>query len=120
MDTLRDNPEVLWGFVLALAVVLLLTPGVGRFARILGVVDEPGERRRLHVRPVPRLGGIALFLGLLVPALAFLDLSGARRGIVLGAAVAVTVGLVDDFRGLAWWGKLGGQLAAAGAAVGFG
>jgi hypothetical protein len=33
LETLRDNPEVIWGFLLALAVVLLLTPGVGRFAR---------------------------------------------------------------------------------------
>jgi len=120
MTELRESPDVVWGFLLALAVVLLLTPAVGRIGRRLGVVDDPVERRRIHVLPVPRLGGIALFLGILVPALAFLSLDGPWRGIVLGAAVATTVGLVDDFRGLPWWGKLAGQLAAAGVAVGFG
>jgi UDP-GlcNAc:undecaprenyl-phosphate GlcNAc-1-phosphate transferase len=42
------------------------------------------------------------------------------RGILLGAAVATTVGAVDDFRGLRWWEKLGGQVVAAAIPTGFG
>jgi UDP-GlcNAc:undecaprenyl-phosphate/decaprenyl-phosphate GlcNAc-1-phosphate transferase len=113
LETFRDHLDVLWGFLTALGIVLVLTPAVGRVARVLGVVDEPGERRRMHLRAVPRLGGLGIFLGIFVPALAFLDLDGPYRGILLGAAVAMTVGMVDDFRGLPWWGKLGGQASAA-------
>ena len=119
LDQLSDNLDVVWGALIALVVVVVLTPAVGGMARRLGIVDVPGGRR-INQLPVPRLGGLALFLGLLVPALAFLHSGRENRGLLLGAAVAVTVGIVDDFRGLPWFGKLGGQLAAAGVATGFG
>ena len=47
-----------------------------------------------------RLGGLTIFLGIFVPALAFIDLTPEYRGILLGAALATTIGVVDDFRGL--------------------
>jgi UDP-GlcNAc:undecaprenyl-phosphate/decaprenyl-phosphate GlcNAc-1-phosphate transferase len=118
-ETLADNLQIIWGALLAAAIVVLLTPAVGGMARLLGVVDRP-EGRRLNRSTVPRLGGLALFFGIFVPALAFLDLSPETRGLLLGAAVATTVGAVDDFRGLRWWEKLGGQVAAAAIPVGFG
>jgi UDP-GlcNAc:undecaprenyl-phosphate/decaprenyl-phosphate GlcNAc-1-phosphate transferase len=109
---LRDHPEVLYGAAIALVIVVLLTPAVGGMARLLGVVDQP-DGRRLNRRPIPRLGGLAIFLGILVPALAFLKLTGEMRGIVIGAAVACVVGAIDDFRGLAPAPKLAGQVLAA-------
>src|ERR1041385_3093827 len=110
--TFTDHLEVLWGAIVALGIVILLTPAVGGMARLLGVFDRPGGRR-LNRRAVPRLGGLALFFGIFVPALAFLPLGSETRGLLLGAAVATLVGAVDDFRGLAWWEELGGPAAAA-------
>jgi UDP-GlcNAc:undecaprenyl-phosphate GlcNAc-1-phosphate transferase len=120
LNIFTAHMDVLWGFLVALAVVLVLTPAVGRVARVLGVVDEPGEQRRMHLRAVPRLGGLAIFLGIFIPALAFLELTPAYRGILLGAAVATAVGMADDFRGLRWSVKLCGQIASALIAVYFG
>ena len=78
LRTLADHLEVIWGALLAAAIVVLLTPAVGGMARLLGVVDRP-EGRRLNRSTVPRLGGLALFFGIFVPALAFLDLSREAR-----------------------------------------
>ena len=111
-DELQATPEVLYGAAIAFGIVVLLTPAVGGMARLLGAVDRP-DARRLNRRPIPRLGGLAIFLGILVPALAFLDLSGESRGVLLGAAVATVLGAVDDFRGLSPLIKLVGQVGAA-------
>ena len=118
-ERLTDHLEILYAALTALAIVVALTPAVGGMARLLGVVDR-AEKGRGTPRGVPRLGGLALFLGIFVPALAFLHLGHQTRGLLLGAAVAVTVGAVDDFRGLRWFEKLAGQVLAAGIAVGFG
>jgi|SRR5579872_1935168 len=111
-DQLTDHLEVLYAAVTALGIVLVLTPAVGSAARYLRLVERRSEGERA-VSKVPRLGGIALFFGVLVPSLAFLPLGDGMRGVVLGAAVATTVGAIDDFRLLTWWQKLGGQLLAA-------
>ncbi|MBA3244283.1 MAG: undecaprenyl/decaprenyl-phosphate alpha-N-acetylglucosaminyl 1-phosphate transferase [Actinobacteria bacterium] len=116
---LLDNPEVLYGAAIALVIVILLTPAVGGMARLLGVVDVP-EKRRLNLNPIPRLGGLAIFFGIFIPALAFLDLGRETRGVLLGAAVAALVGAIDDFRRLPATQKLAGQLIAAVIPVVFG
>ncbi len=119
LDELRATPEVLYGAAIAFVIVVLLTPAVGGMARMLGAVDQP-DARRVHRRPIPRLGGIAIFLGIIIPSLAFLDLSGPSRGILLGAAVATALGAIDDFRGLSPPVKLAGQFVVAAIPCAFG
>ena len=65
-NELTDHLQVLYGAAAALAIVLVLTPAVGATARHLRLIDRPREGER--DRPtVPRLGGLALFLGMFVP-----------------------------------------------------
>jgi UDP-GlcNAc:undecaprenyl-phosphate GlcNAc-1-phosphate transferase len=111
--------KVFYAAGLALVIVVVLTPAVGGLARRIGAVDEPGGRR-LHILPIPRLGGLGLFFGIFVPVVAFEDLTRPVRGILLGAAIATMVGALDDARGLVWWQKLAGQVGAAVTVTSFG
>ena len=62
---------VLLALLAAAAVCLLATPAVRKFACKIGAMDMPGESRRVHDHPIPRLGGLALFAGFLAGVLPF-------------------------------------------------
>jgi UDP-GlcNAc:undecaprenyl-phosphate GlcNAc-1-phosphate transferase len=102
-DSLRalvEDGSVVWGFLASAAIVLVLTPLTARLAPRIGGVDLGGDRPRVHTRPVPRIGGLAIMLGILVPALVLVDLDGPYPGILIGTGAVALLGLVDDIRGL--------------------
>jgi UDP-GlcNAc:undecaprenyl-phosphate/decaprenyl-phosphate GlcNAc-1-phosphate transferase len=90
-------PSDLIAFAIALAGSLLLTVPVRRLALRYGMVDRPGPRK-VHVSPIPLLGGIAIYLGFVLAIL--LTLHGAPQqqmvGILAGATLLAFVGLLDD------------------------
>src|SRR4051794_41788825 len=102
--TLTDHLEIVYGAVLAAATVILLTPAVGGMARLLGVVDKPGTRR-LNRRAVPRLGGLAPFFGVFIPAPPVLPLRSQNRGLLLRAAGPATGGGARALPRLGWGGE---------------
>ena len=107
-------PEVVWGALVALGIVVLLTPAVGGMARLLGVVDRPEEGRRAKpVRASPGSAASRSSSGSSCRRSPSSTSTAQMRGILLGATIATTVGAIDDFRGLRWWEKLAGQIAAA-------
>jgi UDP-GlcNAc:undecaprenyl-phosphate GlcNAc-1-phosphate transferase len=102
-DALRGlvtEPAVAWGFVVAVVLTLALTPVVRRVAVRFDLLDHGGDRPRIHKQPIPRIGGLAIAIGILVPALIFLDLRGARLGLLIGLPRGAAGGIVDDGRGL--------------------
>jgi len=106
-------------FVIAAAIVFMVTPTVGSIARFMGAMDEPDERK-IHEDPVPRLGGLAIFFGFIIPALLFLELTNEMKGVLVGASVITLFGAVDDLRGTSPLVKFSGQLIAAGCLVAYG
>ncbi|HHT17460.1 MAG TPA: undecaprenyl/decaprenyl-phosphate alpha-N-acetylglucosaminyl 1-phosphate transferase [Papillibacter sp.] len=85
---------------LALAAAFLIcyvaTPLVKSFAERVGAIDVPNDARRVHTRPIPRLGGLAIFLGFLLSVVLFGTIDREMQGILLGCVVVVIVGVIDD------------------------
>ncbi len=109
----------------ALAVALLLTPVVIVIAQRLKALDRPGARA-VHTKPIPRIGGVAIFLAAmcLIVSVLFLDnrIGAAFRNIPLQlgtllctATTIFLIGLVDDLKGLPARVKFGVEVVAAGA-----
>lgn len=102
----------LWMAVLAATLAVAATPLVRRLARATGVVAFPKEDR-WHTRPIPMLGGLAIFVA---AALSVIALGHADRGalplLVAGGAM-FSLGIVDDFLKLKPSTKLTGQIAVA-------
>ena len=115
-DSLRalvEDSSALWGFLVAVGIVLVLTPVVSAVAPRIGGVDDKTDRPRVHKRPVPRIGGLAIVVGILVPMAIFMDIDGGYVGILIGAICAAMLGLVDDIRGVRPITKLLGMVLIA-------
>lgn len=128
----------MWGdiaiaFMLSFMTSFVCVPMTIKLAKKVGAIDYPSERR-VNVKPIPRIGGIAVIIGFLV-AVIFLITTMAIQGdlnleeenmkmklvgFLLGAIVLSSAALFDDIKNLKPWMKFLAQLVAAGIVVGFG
>lgn len=102
----------LLAFSLAVLLSAAVTPLVRRYALNRQIMAMPDERK-VHLKPIPYLGGLAIFGGFVVPALIFLPLNRRFMALLLGIAILVTVGVVDDIKNLNPFHKLAWQVVAA-------
>ena len=91
---------VLLSVAAALIVSFLMTPPVKAFAYKVGAIDVPKDNRRMPKVPIPRLGGLAIFIGFMVSTLLFNEIDMQMRGILLGSVIIVLLGVVDDIKPL--------------------
>ena len=109
--------KVMLAILIAFVVSFALTPVVKILAQKLGAMDVPGEARRVHDHPIPRMGGLAIFLGFIVSMLLFVDITQEVRGILLGSIIIVITGVIDDIISLRAWTKFLIQILSAVIAV---
>lgn len=109
--------KIIFAIGVAFIVANLITPLVMKFAKQVGAMDIPDEKRHIHKAPTPRMGGLAIFLGFLLSVLVFANITTQVRGILLGAILIVVVGAIDDVLNLNAWLKFGVQIIAAVIAV---
>ena len=85
-------------WLLAALVSFLCTPLAKKVAHKIGAIDVPKDARRMHKKPIPRLGGLAIFMGFFVSTMVFTFnfISLPIYGMLLGATVIVALGMADD------------------------
>ena len=112
-------PDHVLAFMIALGIALILTPAVIAFARQTGALDKP-DARKVHVRPIPRIGGIgiyAAFMASILVQLIFADVTPefmtSLIGLMIGGTIIVAIGIIDDYCDLPAKVKLLGQIFAA-------
>lgn len=92
--------------------VMLVTPFIIRVANHVGALDIP-NKRKVHTVPIPRLGGVGIFLGFLLGYMIYGTPSAIMNSVLIGSFIIVLTGVVDDIKPLDAKTKFIGQLIAS-------
>jgi len=93
------NYILIGSILISFLIAYLSTPLVIRLAKKWGLVDDPKKHKHpkvIHTYPVPRGGGLAIFAAILITSIIFLPIDKHLAGILIGAVILVTLGLLDD------------------------
>ncbi len=96
MVSFQQVLTVLVAVVAAAVISFVLTPLVKALAIRFGFVDIPKDERRMHQKPIPTIGGVAIFTAFLLVFLIMCDLNQELLGMLLGSLIIVIMGIIDD------------------------
>jgi UDP-GlcNAc:undecaprenyl-phosphate/decaprenyl-phosphate GlcNAc-1-phosphate transferase len=110
------DARIIFAFIASLITVLIVTPFIIKLAIKIGATDKPNERK-VHEKLMPRLGGLAIFIGVIVGYLVAGLYDQPVTAITLGGVLIIALGILDDIYDLSAKKKLLGQLLVAGIIV---
>lgn len=96
MATQQQILTVLIAIIAAALVAFVLTPLVKHFAVRFGFVDVPKDGRRMHHKPIPTIGGLAIYAAFVLVALVMNGSSRQFLGVLAGGTIIVLLGVIDD------------------------
>ncbi len=110
--------NLIFGLLTSLIVAFIATPYVKKLAVKIGAVDAP-DHRKVHTRIMPRLGGLAIYIGFVISFFLFVpyDNKPELLGILIGGTIVMITGMLDDKLQLSPKWKLLGQLIATAVVV---
>ncbi len=104
-------------YILAIVTALIsfiITPLVKKFAIKVNAIDVPKDERRVHSKPIPVMGGLAIYISFVIGVILYNGiLTSSQLGIIVGATIIVIGGVIDDIKELSAKYKLLIQIAAA-------
>ncbi|WP_066506072.1 MraY family glycosyltransferase [Abyssisolibacter fermentans] len=109
-------------FLVALLISYITTPLAKKIAYKLGAIDIPKDERRVHKKPIPRLGGLAIYVSTVLSIIIFsfagyIQMDKSLISILIGGTIIAVTGIIDDTKNLPAKIKLLGQIAAAGVLI---
>jgi len=114
MEFIIKNQNILLGFIFSFAITLISIPSIVKASNLKHLFDEPDDRSS-HTHKTPTLGGLAIFSGIAISALLFVDatLMPELKYIIAAIIVMFFIGIKDDIIVIAPLTKLMGQVAAS-------
>lgn len=91
---------VILPFFVAIFISFFLTPLVRKLAFKIGAIDIPKDERRVHKEPMPLLGGVAIYAGVVITCLMFIPIDKTLISILVGGTIILISGIIDDMKGL--------------------
>ncbi len=104
---------LIFSFIIAFVFSFAFTPVVKRMAYKIKAIDVPKDGRRMHKRPIPRLGGLAIIFGFMVSTLCFGHMTKGLVAILVAAMIIAVMGIIDDAKALNALPKFFVQIIAA-------
>ncbi|MDO5479617.1 MAG: MraY family glycosyltransferase, partial [Clostridia bacterium] len=123
-----DTLKIVFAFIVSFIIAFATTPMAKKLAVKIGAIDVPKDKRRVHKKPTPLIGGLAIFLGFFVTVLLFSILDGEfftrevdgievtwprLMGMLIGSVIMVVLGIFDDKYNLPAKLKFAVQIVAA-------